>query len=201
MRKKSKKNLKKYFYIGGGALIIATLAFTAGIATVFSSSEQNNQQAEIITVSTLQKIIKVSELSTYTAVYNGITEVTDKENPEDIDYYVSYEAKAYAGIDFDDIDIQVDNEKKEIQVHIPNVDITKIDVDIASMEFIFYDENENTSTVTETAYKACQADAQRESQKQQAIYDLAKQNASNVLTALIQPIVEQVDAEYDLVVS
>lgn len=138
MRKKSKKNLKKYFYIGGGALIIATLAFIAGIATVFSSSEQNNQQAEIITVSTLQKIIKVSELSTYTAVYNGITEVTDKENPEDIDYYVSYEAKAYAGIDFDDIDIQVDNEKKEIQVHIPNVDITKIDVDIASMEFIFY---------------------------------------------------------------
>ena len=104
-------------------------------------------------------------------------------------------------IDFDDIDIQVDNEKKEIQVHIPNVDITKIDVDIASMEFIFYDENENTSTVTETAYKACQADAQKESQKQQAIYDLAKQNASNVLTALIQPIVEQVDAEYDLVVS
>ena len=41
---------------------------------------------------------------------------------------------------------------------------------------------------------------EKESQEQQAIYDLAEQNAKNVLTALVKPIVDQADTEYTLVV-
>ena len=78
------------------------------------------------------------------------------------------------------------------------MEITKVDVDIASMDFIFYDNKANASTVSQTAYKACEADAQQESASQEAIYKLARQNACNVLTALINPIVEQMDAEFRL---
>ena len=83
---------------------------------------------------------------------------------------------------------------------VPEIRNNKINVDISSMEFIFNNDKANTSTVSQQAYKACEEDAKQESEKQQAIYELAKQNACNVLRALIQPIVEQADAEFTLTV-
>lgn len=178
-------------------LAVAALAVTL----VLPRLQQAGQPPEIITVSTLQEIVNVSRLSTYTAVYNGIAQVMNPDKPEETDYYVSYEAKVYAGIDFDRVQIRVDNEAKMIYVEIPEVDITKVDVDIASMDFIFYNDKANTATVSQEAYRACEADARQESEKQEDIYQLAKQNACNVLTALIKPIVEQLDPEFGLSVT
>ena len=59
----------------------------------------------------------------------------------------------------------------------------------------------NVSSVTQEAFKACNDDVGDESRNQKAILDLAKQNAINILTALIKPVVEQMDVEYDLIVS
>lgn len=177
---------------------VAVVVIIAGIAITKAALKQGKKPPEVITVSTLQEIVNVSELSTYTAVYNGITQVMNEEKPEDVDYYVSYEAKVYAGIDFCDVEINVDDEAKKIQITLPEVNITKVDVDIASMDFIFYNSKANTSTVSQEAYKACEADVQQESEKQEAIYELARQNACNVLTALVRPIVEQVDADFQL---
>ena len=181
--------------------IVLAIAVIAGIFGTVSAGKRSKQPPEVITVSTLQEIVNVSELSTYTAVYNGIAQVMNEAEPEQTDYYISYEAKVYAGIDFEAIQISVDDEAKMIYVKLPEVTITKVDVDIASMDFIFYNNSANTSTVSQAAYKACEADAQRESAKQEDIYELARQNARNVLTALIDPLVEQVDAEYGLSVS
>lgn len=182
-------------------LLIVVVGIIAGITIAVPATRQGKQPPEVITVSTLQEIINVSELSTYTAVYNGIAQVMNEEQPDETDYYVSYEAKVYAGIDFEAVNISVDNNEKVIRIEIPDVTITRVDVDVASMDFIFYNNKANTSTVSQAAYKACEADAQQESETQKAIYDLAKQNARNVLTALIQPIVEQADAEFTLSVS
>lgn len=117
-----------------------------------------------------------------------------------MDYYVSYEAKVNAGIDFEEVGIELEEETKTIRITVPPVELTEVNVDIASLDFIFYNQSLNTSTVTETAFKACEADVEKESQEQQAIYELAEQNAKNVLTALVKPIVEQADTEYTLVV-
>ena len=124
----------------------------------------------------------------------------NQDNPESVDYYVSYEAKVNAGIDFEQVEIDLDEEAKTIRITMPPVELTDVNVDISSLDFIFYNQKLNTSTVTETAYKACEADVEKESQEQQAIYDLAEQNAKNVLTALVKPIVDQADTEYTLVV-
>ncbi len=178
---------------------IAVIACVAIFAAVkFAAPEV--PKAEVVTVSTLEKIINVSELSTFTAVYNGIAEVANDKNPEKIDYYVSYEAKVTAGIDFEQIAITVDEENKVIHVDIPEVFITNINVDITSLDFIFNNEKTNTSTISQIAFKACEEDARQESQKQNAIFELARQNAQNILTALIKPIVEQLDSEYQLIV-
>lgn len=179
------------------AAIIVVVALVIGLPAV----QRANQPPEIITVSALQEIVDVSELSTYTAVYNGIATVSDEENPDEVKYYVSYKARVYAGIDFGALDIETDEEEKTIRIKLPEVRISAVDVDIASMDFLFYDDKANTSTVTQEAYKACELDAQQESEKQTAICDLARDNACNVLKALITPLVEQNDAGYSLAIS
>lgn len=181
-------------------LAVVLVVLMAILVVVCQTIGRDEQEPEVITVSTVQKIINVSELSTFTAVYNGIAKVTNEKKIEEIDYYVSYEARVNAGIDFEKIDILVDSESKTIHVDIPEVYITDINVDISSLDFIFFNDKANTSTVTQEAFKACEADVQCESEQQEAIYHLAKQNAVNVLTALIKPIIEQLDAEYTLVI-
>lgn len=191
---KNKWNLKIPVWAVAAVAIAVVFCLVVGVPVI----QQGNTGPEVITTSTLQEIIGVSELSTYTAVYNGIAQVMNEKDPEDIDYYVSYEAKVYAGIDFEAINFRVDNDAKIIYMELPEVAITKVDVDIASMDFMFYDNKANASTVSQAAYKACEADAQQESASQQAIYELARQNACNVLTALIDPIVEQLDDGFRL---
>ena len=174
-------------------IVAVVVAIIVGITMTKIMLTPGEKTPEVITVSTLQEIINVSELSTYTAVYNGIAQVMNENKPEDTDYYVSYEANVYAGINFDDIQIDVNEEEKKIQIRIPEVSITKVDVDIASMDFIFYNNKANTSTVSQEAYKACLEDAQQESQEQEAIYELAKYSLQgttqgNGLTGGLPPV-------------
>ena len=176
---------------GAAAIILA-------MVVLFSAFPKKESTAEIISVSTLQQIIEVSELSTFTAVYNGIAQVPNEKKPDEIDYYVSYEAKVNAGIDFEQVQIEVDHEEKMVYLTIPEIYITDINVDIASLDFIFNNDKANSSTVTQTAFKACEEDVQKESQEKNAILELAEQNAKNPLTALIKPFIEQMDQEYKL---
>lgn len=161
----------------------------------------NKSKKEIVSVSSLEKIVNVSELSTFSAVYNGVAKVYNSENSDEIDYYVSYNAKIKAGIDFDKVSISIkDNEDKKsntknVTITIPKVHITKVEVDIASLDFIFINSSANKSSVSEQAYKACVDDATNESKEQKAIYTLAEQNAKSVVKALVEPILSQLNEE------
>lgn len=177
-----------------GTVVIAILI----VVFLLSCATSKEGKKEIITKSTLEKIINVSELSTFEAVYNGIADVVNKENPEKIDYHVYYEARVKAGIDFEQVKIEVDNDAKKIIVTLPEIEITDTNVDIASLEYIFENENANTETVSQEAYKASIEDVKNESSKEAAIYELAEQNAKNIVEALINPFVEQVDSEYQV---
>lgn len=192
---KTLKKLKLMMLTLAGILVIAVAVFV-----LFQVWQGKESRTEVITVSTLEKIINVSELSTFTAVYNGIAEVKNENEPEKTDYYVSYEARVDAGIDFEKIVITVDDANKAVNVDIPDAYITEIYVDISSLDFIFYNKKTDESTVTQEAFKACEADLREESEKQNAIFELAQQNAVNVITALINPIIEQLDDNYTLMV-
>ena len=80
------------------------------------------------------------------------------------------------------------------------MEITEVNVDIASLDFIFYNSKADSSSVTQEAYKACEDDVKTEVQTQTAILDLARQNAVNIIRALTSPIIEQLDANYRLIV-
>lgn len=177
------------------AVILLAVLF---LAVWFGMGSDREQQAEIAVVSTLERIINVSDLSTFTAVYNGIAQVKDEKNPDKVDYYVSYEARVEAGIDFAKLEISMKD--KVITVSLPEVKINDIIVDISSLDFLFFDNSVNTLTVSEQAFKACEQDARTESETQSAIFELARQNAENVVKALIKPVVDQLDEGYELVI-
>lgn len=179
--------------------IIAVVAVAAIIVAMLTiSTTLRESEPEIISKSTLEKIINVSDLSTFAAVYNGIAKVMNEDKPDKVDYYVSYDAKVKAGIDFEKVDITVDNENKLIMVNLPEIKITDVNVDITSLDFIFINEKANTSTASEEAYKKCIEDATNESNSEDAIYDLAQQNAHNIVEALLRPFIEQLNDEYQL---
>lgn len=179
-------------------VLIAVILITSVFVFVKVSGKK---EPEIITKSNLEKIINVSDLSTLEAVYNGIAQVTNSENPDQIDYYVSYEAKVKAGIDFQQVNIDVDNEQKLITVTIPEIKINDVNVDIASLDYIFLNNKANTETVSEQAYKKCIEDVTNETNTEESIYELAEENAKNIIEALIKPFVCQLDAEYKLVIN
>lgn len=159
-----------------------------------------NKKSEptIISKATLEKVINVSNLSTFEAIYNGVAAVANEENPEKIDYYVSYEAKVKAGIDFELVEVEVNETDKVITVTLPEVKITDVDVDIASLDYIFMNNKANTQNVSAQAYKKCIKDVTKESNSTDEIYESARQNARNIVEALISPFVEQLDSEYKL---
>lgn len=188
-------------------MIVAIVAIVAGAVVIlprlpWPESETGQEVAteeaepEVITEEVLKRIINVSDLSTFEAVYNGVAEVMNAENPEEIDYYVSYDAKVKAGFDFEKLGIDLDNDNKKIVVHIPEIGITEVDVDIASLDYMFMNDEANTSTVSEQAYKKCIEDATEESESEKEIYELAEQNAKNLMQALLDPFVGQLDEEY-----
>ena len=101
-------------------------------------------------------------------------------------------------IDIEKIDISLDDTSMVIRVKLPDVHITDIIVDISSMDFIFYNKKADTATISSTAYRACEDDVKNESENQVEILELAHQNAVNIITALISPIIEQMDIGYTL---
>ena len=183
-------------------LLLAILLVVIVIAVVLVGTKvaSRKSEPEIISKSTLERIINVSDLSTFEAVYNGVAKVMNEKKPENVDYYVSYNAKVKAGLDFEKIDLEIDREEKIITVKLPEIKITDVNVDITSLDYIFMNDKANTETVSAQAYKKCIEDVTNESSNEDAIYTLAEQNAHNIIEALIKPFVEQLDEEYQLVI-
>ena len=192
----SKKAINKKIVIAVAAGVLALIL--VGTLVVLLPKGEKESEPSIITTSTLEKILNVSDLSTFEAIYNGVAKVTNPDDPQEIDYYVSYNAAVKAGIDFEQVVISVDEDAKIISVKLPKIKISDITVEIESMDYIFVNDDANTETVSEEAYKKCIDDVTRESNNETAIFELAEQNAKNIVEALIRPFVSSLDSEYQL---
>ena len=193
--KKIKLSKKAKSFILGFVAAVLVIVFLP----VFLNSNEKDE-AQIITKANLERIINASDLSTLEAVYNGVAKVTDEDDPDEVAYYVSYDAKVKAGIDFKKVEIDVDKKEKIITVTVPKTKINDINVDITSLDYIFIDDDANTETVSEQAYKKCIEAVTKETKTEDAIYKLAEENTKNVIQALINPFVTQLDEEYQLVI-
>lgn len=179
-----------------GTIFAVVLGVLVVVGFFVFSGNGNSSITTITNKSSLERIIGISNLSTFEAIYNGVAEVHNEENPDNIDYYVSYNARIKAGFDFEKMEISLDQGAKKIIVSLPEITLSEPEVDITTLDYIFRNNNANNSTVSQQAYKACIADATAESAKQKAIYELAAQNAENVVIALIEPFAQQIDSDY-----
>ena len=137
------------------AVIVAVILILGVSSLVLLSKSTKKSEPSIITTSTLEKILNVSDLSTFEAIYNGFAKVVSPDDPQKIDYYVSYDATVKAGIDFDQVEISVDDETKIISVKLPEIKITDITVDIESMDYIFINDNDETKGFRDMGGRSC----------------------------------------------
>lgn len=185
---------KKWFI----PLLLATFIAAAVLLFVVSPLGATHTSPTVISKATLEKIINVSDLSTFEAVYNGIAAVPGNESEDAISYYVSYNGRVKAGINIEDIAIDVDNEEKVITVNLPEVKITDISVDITSLDYLFVDDKANTYFVSEEAYRKCIEDVTNRSSQATALYELAEENAKSFIHALLSPFVAFFDSQYQI---
>ncbi|MBQ5592181.1 MAG: DUF4230 domain-containing protein [Clostridia bacterium] len=197
-KKNNKKKVKTSVVIKMVAIIIAFLIAFGIFAGVHSMILENFSEEEIITVPNLVEIISVSELSTFEAIYNGVATVNNAKNPEKIDYHVAYEGTVKAGIDVEQIEIDIDKENKIIKITKPAVKITNDYVEPESLDFIFVRKKAETETVLGEAYPICQADLKKEIERETAILEIAEENADTIIRGLVLPFIYQFGNEYTL---
>ena len=145
----------------------------------------------VVSAPDLEKVIKESRISTFTAVYNGIAEVPDSENPDNISYYVRYEARVRAGFDLNDLDVTTDG--TAILVTIPPITLDTPNVDIGSLDRMNVTKRDKLSELNGDEYRICEADAAEEASKKEAIIDLAEENAENTIRGLMQPFLDGIN--------
>lgn len=194
--RKLDKKLRKWMMI----LIVVLAAAVAVLVAQRVNEHRKKPEPQVLTVSTLTDMIPVSDLSTVTSTYNGVAQVMNEKNPDKLDYYVAYEAQAQAGVNFDELQPEIDEASKTVTIRVPAAHFMDANVDVSSLDFMFNNKKADTSGVTERAYKACQEDADCECSCSEAILELARENAVNTVEALTRPLVEQLYPEYTLVV-
>ena len=185
---------KKVLFISLAALAIAIAIF--GLFVLPQLTKKPGPQV-VDTVSTLEKIVKSSSLSTYEVVYNGVAVVKNPEKPEKDDYYVSYLATVKAGFDFKEIEISKDDEKHIIVVSLPPIELEP-KVKIEDLDYIIVNNKVKTETISVDAYKVCKQDVEEEIKDKEAIYTYAKKNGESLIKGLLQPFVDQLEDKYTI---
>ncbi len=184
-------------------LLCILLGLLLGLGVRLMTSTEDSFSTDVainLTRDAIQDFAQISELSTYQVQYNGITTVYNEEEPDKIDYRVSYCAVVKAGIDFSNTTVSVSPENVLI-VEMPPVEITEISVDIGSLDYLFENTNANTSTVSAQAYSACIQDVHDETLQETAILELAEENAKNMIKAFVEPLIaSKMDDQYSILV-
>lgn len=183
-------------------IIIAVMlvALALGIWCGIKLTTPAKSDAEVITVSTLSKILNSSDLSAYRVHYNGVAVAANEKSADKVDYYVSYQATVEAGFDFSQADIQVDSAAKTVVITLPEVTITHTEVDPSTLDYIFVNKKAETPTVSEQAIKLCEADVTRETADLDGLLKPARENARNTVLALTRPLISQRNPDYTLVI-
>jgi len=148
-----------------------------------------------ISKASLDKVFEISELSTADYTYNAIATAYENDG-ETVKYYVAYQGRVKAGIDFSKINIDISEEEKLITITLPEIEFQEKTVDPATLKYIFADEKNETENVYQEAFLLCEKDLDERTELEKELLALAKENAVAVAEALVLPWVQQINNEY-----
>ena len=158
-----------------------------------------NKGGKMTTISeaSLEKVIEINELATVDYTYNAIATAYAQDN-KTVKYNVAYEGVVNAGIDFKEIDIQLNEEEKVIKITLPAVEIQDIRVDSGTLDYIFTKDKYETETISEEALRICKADLEKRVSEEDLLKTTAKENAVESIKALFAPWIEVMDVDYTI---
>ena len=192
-------SVKAKLIIIGVVVLVFIIAITALIIAINESKKPKGPgPQQVDTVSNLEKVVKNSSLSTYEVVYNGVATVHNDKKPEDIDYHVAYTATVNAGFDLKNIKISKDDEKHEIVVSLPPIEVFEPKVKIEDLDYIIVGKKVKQETISADAYKVCKADVDKKAKSQDEIYKYAKENGERLIKGLLTPFVDKLEEKYTI---
>lgn len=192
-------SIKAKLIIIGVAVLVFIIAITALIIAINESKKPKGPgPQQVDTVAILEKVVKNSSLSTYEVVYNGVATVYNDKKPEGIDYHVAYTATVTAGFDFNSIKISKDEEKHEIIVSLPPIEIYEPKVNIEDLDYIVVGKKVKVETISADAYKKSIADVDKEAREQGEIVKYAKENGERLIKGLLTPFVDKLEEKYTI---
>ena len=149
-------------------ILAVLIIFAAGFAFAI---HLGNGGEKILSSSSLEKIVKVAKLSTFSVKL---------------------------GINLNNVNIKTDTNNKCITVSMPKIEVESTDIDEESLDFIFKKRNANDTGIIKVAYQACVEDAKAEIANQETMFKIARENAADTVRALILPLVQNVDENYTI---
>lgn len=176
---KAKKRLKTK-----QILIILTVVVVVALIAIAPLFFNAGRGGTTITKTTLKDTVSISKLSTAEFTYEGIaTKETRNGAPL---YYIYYKASANTEIDLEQIDFEIDEDKKTITPLLPTPSISSLVIDETALDFLPKDAEIDIHDVIEI----CKADAAEEISKNPLIKDTATQNMRTTIEALLSPILK-----------
>lgn len=203
------KSQKRYIILLALLIVIIILLFlfarslrkdSAGFADKIGDSMKNaiiGEEGRVTTISeaSLKKVFEINELSTADYTYNAVARAYNW-NYSEIKYYVAYEGRVKVGINFAEIDIQINEEEKLIAITIPEIEFQEATVDPGTLEYIFKDKESQTESIHQEAFELCQQDLKERVAQEEELLLLARSNAMSVVEALVMPWINQLEDSY-----
>ena len=188
--------MKKIF--GLGKQIIAIIILAAIIAVVILVKISSDGKFTVTAETSLKDIVKTSKLNTVEYIYNGVaTKYSDNKKTEE--YYVRYNGKVKASIDFSKVEIDVKKRDKKIVVTLPPLFIEDPIIE-NDLQFIFTKKKYETESVVKEAYPLCKEDINNKVKNDKFFKKSAEESAKSTITALTKPIVDTFGEEYEIVI-
>ena len=184
----------KYLIFGLMMVLVVVIGWN-----IFLQTKSNKLIVEA--KSSIEKIVENSELRTVSYTYNAVAkkckdECTD-DGKNDI-YFISYQGKVTAGLDFEKVIFEVDKSKKKLLVSIPEATITTYNVEVGKNKYIFLDKKYDNGQELNSAQQICLEDLKNRVEKDNLILDTAKNNAKQIIRQFYEPLIKSSYKGYTL---
>lgn len=192
MKKKSIGKKTKFLLTGIIGILVIVL-----IILIASSKEGN---VEYNVKSTLSRLVEKSDLETVDFTYNVIAKQCKKKgkcdkksnNINDFEYVISCKGNVTVGIDFKDVKVKVEEEKKILSITLPDAKIKEINV----LSKKFMNGDDVPADELANAEKLCNDTVNEKSENDKELLTAAKEQAQVVLESFYSQWIKAYNDEY-----
>lgn len=179
-------------------LIISVIIIVVFIIILGLINKEGSIQVKV--KSSLDRLVEKSDLETVNITYNVIAkQCKDKDkcdkksnDIDDFEYVISCKGTITAGIEFKNVNLEVDEKNKKLLVEMPEAGVT--DINVGSLKFL--NGEDLPASKLADARKLCEETIKEKSEKDNELLPAAKEQAEIVLTSFYEQWLKSFDKEY-----